>query len=102
MTQEIKLVQGFQGDFHYLLNFTGEDINVSNTKVYFNFTDRRETIRYSILCNQGSKPNEVVIPFSEETSNYGEYFGEFVVESWNATNIYPVEDRIPIKIRKCV
>ena len=102
MTQEIKLVQGFKGNFPYTLNFNGTDINVLNTTVHFNFTDRREAKRYSILCNQGSKPNEVIIPFEDETSDYGEYFGEFVVKSWNATNIYPVEDRIHIKIRKCV
>ena len=55
MTQEIKLVQGFQGDFHYLLNFTGEDINVSNTKVYFKIDLRvivssTESVSKTMLC----------------------------------------------------
>lgn len=103
MTSEIKLVQGFRGDFPYLLNFNGVNIDISqNTTVYFNFTDRRETKRYSILCRQGTQPNEVIIPFTTQTVDHGEFFGEIVIQTVYGTDIYPIEDRIPIKIRKCV
>jgi len=103
MTQDIKLVQGFKGDLSYTLNFSDVDINItSNTTVYFNFTDRRESNRYSILCRNGSKPNEVIIPFTNQTINHGEFYGEFVIQTVYGKDIYPIEDRIPIKIRKCV
>ena len=103
MTIEIKLVQGFKGDLPYILSFNGVDIDISsNTTVYFNFTDRRETKRYSILCRQGTNPNEIVIPFTNETSNHGEFYGEFVIQTVHGRDIYPIEDQIPIKIRKCI
>lgn len=103
MTTEIKLVQGFKGDYSYILDFNGVDIDISsNTTVYFNFTDRRETKRYSILCKEGSQPNEVIIPFTNQTVDNGEFFGEFVIQTVYGRDIYPIEDRIPIKIRKCV
>jgi hypothetical protein len=103
MTPEIKLVQGFQGDVPYILTFNGIDIDVStNTTVYFNFTNSRETKRYSILCRPGSRPTEVIIPFTNQTVDYGEFYGEFVVQTVYGMNIYPIEDRIHIKIRKCI
>ena len=103
MTVEIKLVQGFKGDFPYILNFNGAEIDISsNTTVYFNFTNRRETKRYSILCKQGTQSNEVIIPFTKETIEHGEFYGEFVIQTVYGKYIYPIEDRIPIKIRKCV
>ena len=103
MTTEIKLVQGFKGDYSYILNFNGMNIDISsNTTVYFNFTDRRETKRYSILCKEGAQPNEVIIPFTNQTTDHGEFYGEFVIQTVYGRDIYPIEDRIPIKIRKCV
>ncbi|MEN6293608.1 MAG: hypothetical protein ABFD07_16535 [Methanobacterium sp.] len=103
MTQEIKLVQGFQGDLPYTLNFNGMDIDVSsNTTVYFNFTDRRESSRYSILCRNGSRSNEVIIPFTNQTVDHGDFYGEFVIQTVYGKDIYPIEDRIHITIRKCI
>lgn len=103
MTQEIKIVQGFRGDYPYTLSFNGVDIDVSsNTTVYFNFINHSETTRHSILCNQGSKPNEVIIPFTTQTSEHGEFYGEFVIQTVNGRSIYPIESMILVKIRKCI
>ena len=103
MTQEIKLVQGFKGDLPYILNFNGINIDVSsNTTVYFNFTDRREVNRYSIRCRNGSQPYEVIIPFTNQTVNHGEFYGEFVIQTVHGKSIYPIEDRIHITIRKAI
>jgi len=102
MTQEINLVQGFKGDVPYVLNFNGITPDISNATVRFNFADRRETKRYSILCREGSVPNEVIIPFTNQTMDHGDFFGEFVIKSSTRIDIYPILDRIPIKIRKCI
>jgi len=102
MTQEINLVQGFKGDYPYTLNFNGITPDISNATVRFNFTDRRENKRYSILCRESSSPNEVIIPFTNQTTDYGDFFGEFVIKSSTRTDIYPITYRILVKIRKCI
>jgi hypothetical protein len=101
MTQDIKIVQGFRGEYPYTLSFNGIDIDISsNTTVYFNFTNGIK--RYSIHCNQGPKPNEVIIPFTTQTSEFGEFDGEFVVQTSTSKSIYPIETPILVKIRKCI
>lgn len=95
MMQEIKLVQGFRGSIKYTL-----DSDVSKAVVRLNFTDRYEQNKKSVLCRQGDSPNEVVIPFNRETTEAGDFFGEFVVQTVFGVDIYPVEGHIPIKIRK--
>lgn len=101
MTQEINLVQGFKGDYPYTLNFNGITPDISNATVRFNFTDRRESKRYSILCRESSS-NEVIISFTNQTTEHGFFFGEFVIQSSTRTDIFPITDRIPVTIRKCI
>lgn len=101
MMQEINLVQGFRGEIRYRLNYDGKDIDISSvTSVLFNFTDRCEQNHYSIRCKQGSFPNEVIIRFVKETSNYGDCYGEFVIRDGENISIFPVVGHIPVNIRK--
>ncbi len=93
--QEIKLVQGFRGSVNYTL-----DCDVSKAVVRLNFTDRYEQNKKSILCRQGDTPYEVMIPFNTETSEAGDFFGEFVIQTVFGVDIYPIGGYVPIKIRK--
>ncbi|MDD4521713.1 MAG: hypothetical protein PHW84_02010 [Methanosarcina sp.] len=103
MTQQINLVQGFKGEITHQLNFNGVLIDVSDaTKITFNFSDRCGKTRYSIRCNKGESPYEVKIPISNEAAVYGEFYGEFVIKRGSKVDIYPLENKIPVSIRKCI
>lgn len=103
MTTGINLVQGFQGIKSYILNFDGNYVDVSNAVVTFNFVDRYEKNKHSIKCKRGKESSEVLIPFTEkDTSDFGDFYGEFVVKTLNNIEIFPILDYIPIIIRKRV
>jgi len=97
----IQLVQGFVGTIKYILNFEGQIVDLEHRTVTFNFTDRLEQNRYSILCKKGTSPGEVLIQFSaKETEGFGDFYGEFVVKSIRDTSIYPITGHVLLKIRK--
>ncbi len=98
MTSQIQLVQGFQGTIPYIL----EGIDTSKSVIHFNFTDRLKQKRHEILCKQGSSLNEILILFKkQDTSDYGEFYGEFrIVHTNGDVDKYPLDGWIIVRIRE--
>lgn len=100
--ENITIKQGFRGELQYTLNYEGKDIDVSGASVRFNFVDGHEKNRQSILCRQGDAPNEVIIPFKNESALPGDFYGEFVIKDGSTVLIYPIKWYVNLKITKSV